>query len=542
VNERHVVTKILVGVVFLTLLAGPLCAIEVAEDEITRAADGATIEFINYVGPHAVINTVEQIRGIGTALGTGLLNAASAGNPARYWIQHIVDASVTTGFDADVLTLGPGVGVDHIDNIRRILSAYLMAAYGYNDQDSRLLATFITVYNAVYRGRMDMFGSRYKPAVVAALDPARAGLALRYTEWPGRTQIVIPLSDPRFIGTISTVSTSAITDASVVQQLREDPDRGIDIRKDMVELKEREAEEAQQRAADAQREAVQAADREAVARAEAAEAARAAEQAERAAAAARQQAAARPEDQAAQQAAAQAEETAVAARQQAAQDAAERDAARQETVARREEASAEQALADTRQQDAITDRREVARDQQEVIAEQRAEAQRQAADALATAQPAISLRVLDERTLLSDLVIVDLSTGRILKTSVLNTIRGRTIADTGTFFVAIAGTNTGTGAVRLVQIDPASLEVLRQGADNIAEVSLLVVNGPDIYAVLETGDGFVLGRFDHGLEVRARSAIRVRAWTAITVTPRGVLVQATDGVIRLLRSSDLSAL
>lgn len=541
-NEKQAVKKILLFVLVLALFAGYLSALEVAESEITGAAEGATIEFINYSGPHAVINTAEEIRGIGAELGTALRTAPTAGTPARYWIQHIVDASVATGFDADILTLGPGAGVDHIDNIRRILSAYLTAAYGYSDRDSRLLAEFITVYNAVYRGRMEMFRGRYKPAVVAALDPARAGLALRYDEWPGRTQIVIPLSDSRFSGTLSTVSTTAITDPAVVEQLREDPDRAIDSRKDMVELKEREAEEAQQRAADAQRQAAQAAEREAATAREADAARRAAEQAQRDAAAAREEAAARPDDQAARQAAAQAEQDAAAAREEAARAAAERDAAREETAARREEAEAEQTLADTKQQEAIADRREVASDQQEVIAEQRAEAQRQAADALATAQPATALRVLDERTLLADLVIVDLNTGKIIKTSVLNTIRGRTIADTGRFFVAIAGTKTGSGAVRLVQIDPATLEVLKQGADNIAEASMLVVSGPDVYAVLETGDGFVLGRFDQGLEVKARSAIKVSAWTAITVTPKGILVQAVDGTIRLLRSSDLTAL
>ena len=84
--------------------------------------------------------------------------------------------------------------MDHIDNLRRIIAAYLESAYGYSRQDSQTLAVFVTVYNAVYRGKLDVFKQKYKTVVTKNLTANKAGLALNYAEWPGKTQIVIPLS------------------------------------------------------------------------------------------------------------------------------------------------------------------------------------------------------------------------------------------------------------------------------------------------------------------------------------------------------------
>jgi len=238
-------------------------SLEVDRNEVAAAEIGNAIEFVNYTGPYSVISTAEEISGIGTSLGTAAAgissgSGGSVGEADRYSVIHAVDPSVTTGFDADILVLGKDVGVDHIDNLRRIIAAYLSAAYGYSRKDSATLATFITVYNAVYRGKMDIFTGRYKKVVTGNLSAEKAGLSVLYSEWPGRSQIVIPLSEARLAGTVSTIDTTTLTDKSVVGKMKEEPGSGVDTRKDMVELKEKESAAAQDRAGTAQESAARA--------------------------------------------------------------------------------------------------------------------------------------------------------------------------------------------------------------------------------------------------------------------------------------------
>ena len=77
---------------------------------------------------------------------------------------------------------------------------------------------------------MDTFRNKYKDAVTKNLSADKAGLALSYRDWPGKSQIVIPLSDAAN-GGLSTIDTSIISDKQVVQSMREKDGKGIDERK-----------------------------------------------------------------------------------------------------------------------------------------------------------------------------------------------------------------------------------------------------------------------------------------------------------------------
>lgn len=532
--------KKLAGFLIALMVVRAVGAIEVDRTEIDTGEAGKMIEFINYNGPHDQIETAEQIRGIGADLGKNIVSAGSAGDRNRYYVIHAVDPAAKTGFDADILVIGPGARVDHIDNIRRILSAYLSAAYGYSGKDASTLATFITVYNAVYRGKMDVFTSRYKPVVTANLTADKVGLSLRYDEWPGKTQIVIPLSEQRLSGTISAIDTTVISSKDVVEKMREDTGAGVDTRKDMVDLKERESGAAQERADTAQKAAAQAKTEAAAKTAEMTAAQKAADDAKKAAEAARAEAAAKPADATAQEKALAAQKTAEDTAQAAAAKTAEAAAAQEKVAASETAAAKDQALADTKQKEALTERKEIASDVQKELNEQTAAAQKAAESALALAEPAYGLRIVDQANLLSELVIVNLNDGSVMKTSPLNVIRGRTVYDTGAGLIAIAGKKEGTAAVRLVLIDPKTLDVTKQGVDNISEQSVLVKSENDYFAVIEqpTG-GFVVGRFDLNLEAKAKSAVQVNPATAIIVTAKGLLVQDSAGTIRLLRTTDL---
>ena len=50
------------------LLTAGLFALEVNKNELNTTGD-TTIEFINYTGPHKVIDSIEAIRSIGSGLG-----------------------------------------------------------------------------------------------------------------------------------------------------------------------------------------------------------------------------------------------------------------------------------------------------------------------------------------------------------------------------------------------------------------------------------------------------------------------------------------
>ena len=60
----------------LLLLPSLLIAQDVAEDEL-RDFGTADIEFINYEGPHDVIDTDDEIRAIGRALAAGIASGGT---------------------------------------------------------------------------------------------------------------------------------------------------------------------------------------------------------------------------------------------------------------------------------------------------------------------------------------------------------------------------------------------------------------------------------------------------------------------------------
>ena len=230
---------------------------QVNEPELKSVSD--TVEFINYVGPHAKIDSLSAIKEIGAGLGRVVARSRNAyitaGERNRYYIVHAVDPNEKGKLDADILYIGRDATVDHIVNVRRIISAYLVAAYNYSERDADTLAVFITVYNAVYRGNISAFQRKYKDIVIRNLTAASCGMSVRYSEWPGNTQIVIPLYNVD--GGLSTVDTSTISDKDVVQAMQEDDDKNIDSRKEMVDIKEREADNASAQAQDAQRRATE---------------------------------------------------------------------------------------------------------------------------------------------------------------------------------------------------------------------------------------------------------------------------------------------
>lgn len=512
-------SKSLFFCVLSVLFCTALSAREVNRSELESAGSQDVIQFENYTGPHSVIDSAAAIKGIGISLGTDVSykpNEAGTfyASGKKYYVIHAVDESEKGKLDADIFIISKEATVDHIRNLRWIIGSYLQKAYGYSESDASTIATFITVYNAVYRGKLDVFKGKYKDVVTKNLSADKCGISTKYSEWPGATQIVIPLND--IDGGLSTIETSVISDKKVVESMQEEDDKGIDERKNMVDIKEREAEEANENAQKAQKKATE-------------EKAKAKEE-QKKADEAKAEAAKDPDNKEKQQAAEEAQKKA--------------DEQKQKAEESSEEASEKQAFADKKQTEAQSERKEIAKDQEKVAEAEMAEA--------AATDAVIGLKVTDSSKGLSGMVKVDGATGKTLRESPVTVIRGRTIlsatseddesneAGSNSLFLAICGENTGNGAIKLCVLDGNKMEIQKESNEAVAENSVLVRSGSDILCVITSDGKYYLAKYDANLKLIFTSKECVSADTPITVTNKGIVVTAENGKVLLLSKEDFS--
>jgi len=524
--------KIFYTLMALLFVTSTAAALEVNEDEIKSAGGINEVVFENYTGPHSVINTVDEIKAIGSGIGkvisANVTKSTTAGN-SKYSVIHCVDSSEKGKLDADILVIGAGATVDHIKNLRRIISAYLTAAYGYSEKDADTVATFVTVYNAVYRGNLEVFNAKYKKVVTDNLTADKAGLALSYKEWPGKSQIIIPLSELN--GGLSTVDTSVISDKEVVTSMQGENDKGVDARKELVDIKEREADKASEKAQAAQKKATDESAKLKEEQKKTETAKKQAETAKKEAEAAQKKAEANPSDKKAQQEAA--EKKAEAAKKEAVAEAQEKKTEAQEkkTEEAKKEASEAQSKADTKRTEAQNERTTIAQDQQTLIKQQQANA---------NATVVYGLKSVDELGVLSELVKVNADNGNVIKESPVTVIRSRTIYEAGNYFIAVAGSNIGNGAVKLVQLDKDNMEIVKESNETLSETSVLVQEGSSYYVVIKDGSNYVVAKYNGELEQQLKSNVAVKSGTPVTITSKGLLVTASNGKPVLLKKADLS--
>jgi flagellar biosynthesis GTPase FlhF len=484
------------------------------------------VVFINYEGPHARIETLNQIWEIGYSLGRTIRDGAvRAGSPSRYFVSHNRSAPEEGRLDADLFGLGVDVGVDHIRNLRLILQGFLEGAYDYSPADAGLIAEYVTLYNAVFRGSGDYFTGRYKGPVIRNLLLDRAGLSIRFDEWPGRTMMLIPLAFG-VPGSLSAVDTSSIAGPRVVEELRTREDLGIDQRRGMVDLKEREAEEAEAAAVrereEIREEEVQIArEREAVAEEQEAIAR------EREELRADESSGGLPPEERAEAEAALAEREAAAEEAEAALD--QREAALEE---KKEAAAETEAFAERKAEEAQQERSDIALDQQGIIAREESR--------LPEAGGLFGIRMNGPDAVLGRLVRIDGGNGAELRSSALNSIYPRSLLIRSGRITAIAGEERGGGAIRLVEINPETLEMVRQGDDDMHPQSLIWVNGQDLYAITGVNGGWYLARFNSDLVRQARSAEQVHPNGTLTFQDDLVVTQRANGAAMVLNGGDLT--
>jgi hypothetical protein len=545
--NHNFIFKISAAGILMLFISLSVTALEVDKTELESAGKPDTVVFINYTGPHAVIDSAASIRAIGSNMGIVVGKNPAAGSTAgdknKYYVIHAVDPAEKGKLDADIMFAGSGASVDHIDNLRRIISAYLISAYNYSPADAGTLAVFITVYNAVYRGKFDAYQTKYKKIVTDNLTASSCGLSVKYSDWPGNTQIVIPLFDAA-AGGLSTVDTSVISDTTVVKSMQEDNGKNIDSRKQMVDIKEREAGNANTKAQTAQKTATEEQNKLAAEQNKNQEKAQQAVEAQKEAAAAKQEAAAaqktaqenpgdkkaQVEAQQKQQAAEQKQQTADLKAAESTQQQEKTAEQQQKTDNAKQEASTAQAQADKKQTEAQTERTEIAKDQQQVM-------EKNAEDAKAPA--AYGMQLTDEQKLLSGMVKVNANTGAVMHSSPVTYIRNRTVYAAGDNFIAVAGENSGRGAVKLILLDAANMEMIKESSEIVAENSVLVQDGSDYYCIIQDGKNWVLGKYDATLALKLKSPVAVKSSTPVSVSGSTIIITGSDGKIKLLSKEDL---
>jgi len=503
---------------FLLMSAAFTGFAQVNEDELRNLQP---VEFINYEGPYSVVSTWEEIRQIGVTLGQiintsegnlqptlAAMNAEqrrmysyifNAGYLGGYFVIHSISEPDDNKLDADIFGLGVDVGVAHIRNLRLIVQGYLQGAYNYSQADAQLLAQFITIYNAVYRGNWDYLTMRYKAPVIGNLTRERAGLSIRYDEWPGRTLMVIPLG----AGGLSSVDASVIADARIIEELRKEDEQGVPVMHQIIELLERAADEAEQQAAVIREDIVQEERQIAQERVEIAQ-----------------------ERQETQQQLAQGAITPERA-SQAEQQLQQREQAveqREQTI----EVMREQAQELEEQAQAAV---EVAQEIREVIREiQQEEIVNPPIIPVAQEITGGVYGVSIDRTspvIMGQIIRLNPADGSRIRVSAWDTVHTRTVTIINGRIYSIAG--DASRAVRLAEFDPNSLEVIRQGNDDIQPGSLLWVNGNDFYAIVSDAGAAYLGRFNNNLQLQARSAVRIHSNSSVSINQGRLLTQRENG-------------
>ncbi len=226
--------KILSGIWFGVCLAVAVFGLEVDKEELSRNA--RRVDFVNYTGAYRAPQGIDDLRAIGETLALIRQTNRQMFYPdMRYSVIRAVDTTETERLDADIVELHTNARIFHVKYIQALLSFYLAKTFRYDPQENDTIAWFIVYYNATHRGDMGFFSRRYKGVVIRFLSPSKVGLARRYTDWPGKTQIVIPLSQNPLNQTLR-LDTLALGDEKTIESLRKQPDKGIEERKELVEI------------------------------------------------------------------------------------------------------------------------------------------------------------------------------------------------------------------------------------------------------------------------------------------------------------------
>jgi hypothetical protein len=453
--------KAILSILVILAVVG-LYAQDVAEEEL-RSVD-REIVFVNYEGPYDRIDTADEIKGLGWYLANVMeQNQERASFLLKYSVIRAIDPAEEGKFDADIFSIDRDAKVDHIDNVRRILAGYLEGAFDYSAEDARTLARFATIYNAVYRGQLEYLSDKYKALVLSYLTRQNAGLSTKYFEWPGSTRMLIPLTAEAGKGVLGSLDTTELTEEKVIEEMREQEDMGLEDRKDMVELKEREVEEKLDRLEEQKAEQEEAEEKLAESR-EQLEEARTREDRERL-------------------------EAEVAERER---EVSEREAEVAET----------EAAIEAKEEEIAGEREQIIRDERDQ------DRQPQRAGAFTFSDQLYYLKVrprASDGSVTATLHILDPVASEVQTSSPVSHIRGRTFYFFKSSILVIGHESGATSAARLMLLEPLTLKETTRSWEEIYPESYVLLQASSIYAVFQSGGEYYLGRFDEALQLISQS-------------------------------------
>ena len=480
--------KILLIIVILNISIN-LVAQTVVKEELFKVKR-ESVEFVNYEGPHDKFETADQIRGIGNYIGrfSESSNNARIYN-GRYSINHLIAVNGEGLLNADIFSIEKNAVVDHINNVRRILSGYLEQAYSYSREDSDILAEFATYYNAVYRGDFQYFISLYNSIIIDNLKSDSVGISTRYLEWPGNTQMVIPLNAS---GELK-IDTDTVSNQEVIEDLRTQDDKGIEPRKDIVELKEREIELEQNKIEEEKDQLKE------------------------------------------EKRALESDKTELEQKTDTLQDSEikklDSDIIEKEIVltGKEDELKAREDKQQERQAEVLKERELISEDEKKLIEEEKGNSTEQDSAPAET----VPFLIIDgeDSNFMGRLALINTKTGEIYKQSSINTVRGRRYYLSGEKMLIVSGIDKAPQTVRLMFLNSETLEVIKLGNYDVFSDTELLLDGKKIYAVVREDNRWYVGIFNDELVLQERSGQEVFSYTPLQLNNGILYVQLKDGKV-----------
>ncbi len=517
-TRKYVVGRIAPLVLMLSALSASLFGLDVAEEELRRI-EGADIQFVNFEG------FVESPQSLAAIVGIGEYLAEHGSYFGRYRIVRAIDESVPSGLDADILFILPDARVNHINNVRAIIAGYLETQYGYPSTTALLLARLTTIYNAVHRGDLPFFEERYKPVVLQNLSAEYVGISVLYSEWPGTTELVLPLRSAR-----ARIDPFALADERVIDDLRARQDMGLEDRRDLVGLMDdiilQEAEEIaeeQERIAGELRD-LEERERELLEREERLQTEREAfEEA--------------PEDERAAR-----EETITEQEQQIAEDRDALETQREAVESEQERVAERDAELEDLEAQAQDVRDGIAEDQQQLMEDE------EVTIATVPADP----EVVDTRTIIalqvhaesggrpqSRLVRIDAESGNVLEAGPVDRILSRSLVQFGPENEFAVLREDAGGVSRLALVSPSDLTEVSVASEELYPGTALVFVNDHVYAVSRIDGSYRLARFNQALERTAHSQQAVLPAALPIADGNRMIVQMSDNRFAVLDAETL---
>jgi hypothetical protein len=177
----------------LLLSYSSLFAQEKAKLGESEIRDSEKIKFTNRSNARAAENVKRQNDQIGRKLSEMIEAEPNAVHEYKDVSVRRIYADKNGQFGGDIISLDSDSGFGHINSIYRILASYIQNSFGYQEDRADIIALYVLYYNAMHRSEKSYFKTKYSEKLVDNLKVNSTGIGKTFKDWPGRTQIVIPL-------------------------------------------------------------------------------------------------------------------------------------------------------------------------------------------------------------------------------------------------------------------------------------------------------------------------------------------------------------